>query len=111
MIDFSSVFNLFYYSYAQKNKSDDYCPEIICLKANLNQHIHTILWLKHGIGYVYVTVDFLCIGWFELWAIRKKQELQNEKFLPTTGLEPKISGLLDWRSNRMCFLVVPTEDI
>ena len=44
---------------------------------------------------VYVTVDFICIGWFELWATRRKRELQNEKFLPTVWLEPNIFRLLD----------------
>ena len=30
--------------------------------------------------------------------MRKKRELQNEKFLLTAGFEPTTSCLLDWRS-------------
>ena len=30
---------------------------------------------------MYVTVDFIRIGWIKLWATRRKRELQNEKFL------------------------------
>ena len=47
---------------------------------------------------MYVTVDFICIGWFQVWATRKKPELQNEKALPTAELEPTTSRSLDWRS-------------
>ena len=48
---------------------------------------------------MYVTVDFICIRSFELWATRRHRELQNEKFLSTAGFEPTISRLLYWRSN------------
>ena len=44
---------------------------------------------------MYVTVDFRSISWFEMLATQWKQQLQNEKFLPTAGLEPTTSGLLD----------------
>ena len=40
-------------------------------------------------------VDFICFGQFKLWAMRRKPELQNEKFLPTAGLKSTISHLLD----------------
>ena len=71
------------------------------LKAKLNEHILTILLLKQDIGQVYATVDFIRIGWFELWDTWKKRKLQNEKFLPTAGLEPTISRLLYLRTNRL----------
>ena len=45
---------------------------------------------------MYVAVDLICIGWFELWAMRRKRELQNEKFLPTTGVEPYYTGALTY---------------
>ena len=39
------------------------------------------------------------------WLIRDvnamEARIQNEKFLPTVGLEPTTSGLLDWRSDRL----------
>ena len=74
------------------------------LKLNKNIKKHTILYLKQGIGWVYVTVDFISIGWFELFATRRKRELQNEKFLPTAGFERAMSRLLEWRSNVLsCF--------
>ena len=41
--------------------------------------------------------------WFELWAKRRKRELQNENILPTVGIESNISRLLDWHSNRLCY--------
>ena len=37
------------------------CQWKIVFKANLSQQILVIL-LKQGIGYVYVTFDFICIG-------------------------------------------------
>ena len=46
---------------------------------------------------MYATVDFICIDWFEVSATRRERELQNEKFLPTSGFEPTTSGLLEWR--------------
>ena len=36
---------------------------------------------------MYFTVDFICIGRFELWGTQRKRELQNKKFLPTVGLD------------------------
>ena len=48
---------------------------------------------------MYVTLDFICIYWFELFATRRKRDLQNEKFLPTAGFELATSRLLDWRRN------------
>ena len=30
---------------------------------------------------MYVTVDFIRICWFKLWAMQRKRELQNEIFL------------------------------
>ena len=30
------------------------------------------LYLKHGIGLVYVMVDFICIGLIDLWVARTK---------------------------------------
>ena len=51
---------------------------------------------------VYVTVNVICIAWFEMSATRRERELQNEKFSPTAGLESTIFRSLDWRSNRLC---------
>ena len=48
---------------------------------------------------MYVKLDFICNRFVKLWGMRRKQELQNEKFLPTVGLEPPTSRLLDWRSS------------
>ena len=84
-----------------KYKGDNHLFSAL-LKAKLNQQIHTILKQKQGIGYVYVTTDFICISWFELWATWRMLELQNEKFLPTAGPESTISCLLDWCSNKLC---------
>ena len=46
------------------------------------------LYLKQGIGSVYVMVDFICKGYLELSRTRVERELQNEKFFPTVGFEP-----------------------
>ena len=73
------------------------------IKAKPNQQKHNILKLKQGKGSVNVMVDFICIGRFELWATRIKQELQNEKNLPTAEQEPTIFRLLDFRLNRLSY--------
>ena len=36
--------------------------QLLVLKAKVNHSNHTILYLKQGIGFLYVTVDFICIG-------------------------------------------------
>ena len=46
------------------------------------------LYLKQGIGSVYVTVDFSCKGYLELSRSPVEQELHYEKFVPTVGFEP-----------------------
>ena len=46
------------------------------------------LYLKQGIGSVYVMVDFICKGYLELSGTRAKRELQCNKFFPTVGFEP-----------------------
>ena len=43
-----------------------------------------------------------------------REESENYKMkkkFPTAGLEPTISRLLDWHSNRLCYWVVLTVDI
>ena len=45
------------------------------------------LYLKQGIGSVYVMVDFICKGDQELSETRVERELQKEKLLPTVGFE------------------------
>ena len=56
------------------------------------------LYLKQGIGLVYVLVDFICKGYLELIGTRVERELQNEKFLPTVEFEP---GTFRLRSKRV----------
>ena len=51
-------------------------------------------FLKQGISWVYVMVDFICMGLQELCGSRVEPELQNVKFLPTVGFEPGTSRLL-----------------
>ena len=43
------------------------------------------LYLKQGIGQVYVMVDFICTGLLELQGA-KFENYKNEKFLPNAGL-------------------------
>ena len=50
-------------------------------------------YLKHGIGSVYVMVDFICKGYLELSGSRAKRELQNQNFLGTVGFEPEVFRL------------------
>ena len=97
--------------YVVSQQSNQEEPGKFCLlKAKLNKQRHTILWLKW---------DRLCIyyGWFHLyWLIRavknaEKGRIKNEKLLPKAGLEPTISRLLDWRSNRLCYRVILTVGI
>ena len=47
---------------------------------------------------MYGTVYFIRIGWFDMFATRRKRELQNEKLLLTAGFESTSSRLLEWRS-------------
>ena len=61
--------------------------------------MHTIPLLNQGIGLEYITLHFIRNRLVKLWGTRKRGELQYEKFLPTMGLKPTISCLLDWRSN------------
>ena len=51
------------------------------------------MYLKQGIGSVYVMVYFICKGYLELSEKRVERDLQNEKFLPTVGFEPGASSL------------------
>ena len=46
------------------------------------------LYLKQGIGSVYVMVDFIWKGYLELSGSWVERELQDEKFLPIVGFEP-----------------------
>ena len=46
---------------------------------------------------MYVTVDFIRDSWYNLWGMRRKRELQNEKFFSTVGFDPGSSRLLDRR--------------
>ena len=73
--------------------------------------MHNILKVEQGIrkGYVYVTVDIICIGLFELWNTRRKHELQNDKFLPAVGLEPITSRLLEWCFDQLRHRTVVSE--
>ena len=50
---------------------------------------------------MYVMIDFNRNNLVKLKGTLRKRELQNEKFLPTVGLEPTISRLLDWRSYQL----------
>ena len=55
-------------------------------------------FLKQGIGWVYVMVDFIRIGLLKVCGSRVERELQNVKFLPTVGFEPGTSRLLSERA-------------
>ena len=46
---------------------------------------------------MYITVGFICIGFVQLWGRRGKQDLQNENFLPTVGIDPGTFRLLGRR--------------
>ena len=46
------------------------------------------LYLKQDIGLVYIMVDFICMSLLELQGTQSKQEIQNEKFLPTVRFKP-----------------------
>ena len=37
---------------------------------------------------MYVTVDFICIGWLELWATQRKRYIQNENSCPQRDFSP-----------------------
>ena len=47
------------------------------------------VYLKQGIGSVYVMVDFICKGYQELSWTRVERELQNEKLLLTVRFEQR----------------------
>ena len=55
-------------------------------------------FLKQGISYVYVMVDFICMGLLELCGSQVEPELQNVKFLRTVGFEPGTSRFLSERA-------------
>ena len=55
-------------------------------------------FLKQGISYVYVIVDFIRMGLQELCASRAERELQNVKFLPTVRFAPGTFCLLSERA-------------
>ena len=46
---------------------------------------------------MYVIVDFICMGLFDMQGTQNKREIQNEKYLTTVGFEP---GTLRLRSRR-----------
>ena len=46
------------------------------------------LYLKQGIGSVYIMVDIICKDCLERSVTRVERTLQNEKFLLTVGFEP-----------------------
>ena len=46
------------------------------------------LYLKYGIGSVYIIVDFICKDDLELSGTQVERELQNEKVLSNVGFEP-----------------------
>ena len=58
------------------------------MKAGLNKQMHTILHVKHGIGKVYVTVDFIRIGWFKLRATRRKRKYKIKNSCPQRDSNP-----------------------
>ena len=55
--------------------------------------------MSRWIPFVHDSARYSHIGCLELFATRRKRELQNEKLLPTKGFEPTTSRFLDWRSN------------
>ena len=41
------------------------------IKAKVNQQIHTIPYLKYGVGWVYVTFNIICIDFIALWVTQR----------------------------------------
>ena len=62
---------------------------------------------------MYVALNFICIGWFEL-CVGHAKKIENYKMknsCPKRDSNPLSLALLDWRSNRLCYRVVLTVDI
>ena len=68
-------------------------------------------FLKQGISYVYVMVDFIRISLLELFGSRVERELKNVKFLPTVGFEPGTSRLLSERATTELRRLMSTKSI
>ena len=63
-------------------------------KAKMSQQKTYYSLAKTGYRLGVCHVDFIGIGWFELWGMGRQWELQNEKFLPTVGLKPSSTSRL-----------------
>ena len=101
-------------SLTTQNPQNDSVNSSCNVKTKLTQQIHNILQLKqawyrlgvcHGWFHLYWLTQAVSHANRELYIVGRKRELQNEKFLPTVGLETTISRLLDWCPNRLCYRI------